>query len=144
MDRVNQQIEKSPREATRSRDLHILRTCSHTQESHKHSKQAVGPRTDPRGTWACCCSLCDFREICSVDLDGFFLLVSATHSGSFPLLLPWGFLSSEGMDLMETSHLKLCVLRSFSLYSVGLWNSVFIFIYFRRMHFLMLVELGTD
>lgn len=84
-------------------------TYSHTRESHKNTKlraiytQRTG--AEPYRPCACCVSLCDFRQLCSVDLEGLFswCLLSLLALRLFLLSLS---LASEGSDLLQAKILQ--------------------------------------
>lgn len=135
---TNQQKEKSPWEGIRMRDL---LTHGHVLESHRNAPlEAIIHR---QRTWCrpvqaqwCCCGLCAFvwtliMLIYSVSFS--WCAPSPQAVTLFPPPLPQVFLSSEGRDLMERSHLKAeCSKVSHSLCSVSLWVSVFVPILFKR------------
>lgn len=90
-------------------------TYSHTRESHKNTKlraiytQRTG--AEPYRPCACCVSLCDFRQLCSVDLEGLFswCLLSLLALRLFLLSLS---LASEGSDLLQANHFAVCIQKS--------------------------------
>jgi hypothetical protein len=107
LDKTNQQKEKSPRKGTRIRDSLIhrlknpIKTLNHNLESRELAE-------DQRILFHSLRS----HELCSVELEGFVLLVHFTTSDSYTLsayslaglteLEVWG-----GRGLIETSHLEL-------------------------------------
>jgi hypothetical protein len=79
-------------------------------------------------------------KLCSVDLED-LVAPGVLHPLCFIILfllpLSWVSLSSEGRDLIETLHLKLCVPKSLVLCDVWLWVSVFVPICYRRKPLMM-------
>lgn len=92
-------------------------TYSHTRESHKNTKlRAIYQCIQRTGAelyrpCACCVSLCDFRQLCSVDLEGLFswCLLSLLALRLFLLSLS---LASERSDLLQTNHFAVCIQKS--------------------------------
>lgn len=107
-------------------------THFHSQESHKNIKLEAmicrhRTRCRPMQAHACCLSLLSSYELCSVDW-GTCILGILHPSGSYTLSTSsQGFSELWGEGLMETSHLRLTVLRTFTFSIMSSCGSLYLF-----------------
>lgn len=110
MSNLDKTREKSKK--PKEKEHHQRYYCSYIQESHKITKY-VQADVGPVIAASVSVSMCEFHYVL---LDGFILVVSSALSVFPTLLSPFilGSLSCEDKDLMETSHVEMCVPRTLS------------------------------
>jgi hypothetical protein len=105
---TNQKKETISREETRSRDLLGFSYNHYTGRHNISTENLVHIRV---GSVHAATILLSSHKICSYDLEGFVFLFSIPSDYyNFTSNLRKGSLSSEGRDLIKTSHLKMSIL----------------------------------